>query len=486
MLFCYEMGVSTMSYTQKPNFKNVRYNIRENVNKDEMKELIKQGYCFSHSFHVNGEFGNKEKTINNFKQTNYIWFDFDDCIDDINNIYQRLTYKPNIAYTTISNMQDGKLNRFRLVYFTDFTIYSNDDYKYYLNILLNTIINNLGNDYLKCIDSSCNNVSQQMFGSNQESIIIDNDKIYNKNIFDDIINNYKIDNLLNKGKCSKNFKSNNIEKKRKILKVNEDITTSVSELIELLTATDIRQYQPILSNEHTAILDSEDVYTNVTEQDIYKINSLYDRNNKIQKVKQGYRNNMLYNWGIIIKNINPTITMHELTKSLYWLYIYRCEKSDDFNMLQVCNTAISVFKTDIEDLKDLGKRKYLINPEYKDLSRADKFKELGKARRKTRDNNILPYYDLNKSVKDNATELGYSENTIRNCLNDNNIKTTNQEKFGRFIVIYENCPDASIRQLMKLTNLSDKTVQNYKKKYNDLILNVEYDIKPVFNFQYSN
>ncbi len=486
MILSYEMGVSTKSYTQKPTFKNVRYNIRENVNKDEMKRLIQQGYCFSHSFHVNGEFGNKEKTINNFKQTNYIWFDFDDCINDISNVYQSLTYKPNIAYTTISNMQEGKSNRFRIIYFTDFIIYSNDDYKYYLNLLLNTIINDLGNDYLKYIDNSCANVSQQMFGSNQKSIIIDNDKIYNKNIFDDIINNYSIDDLLNKGKCSKNFKSNIIEKERKILKQDEEITTPVSELIELLTTTDMRQYQPILSNEHTAILDSEDIYTDVTEQDIYKINSLYNKENKIKKVRKGHRNKTLFSWGIIIKNINPNITIYELTKSLYWLYINRCERSDDFNMLQVCNTAISVFKTDIEDLKDLGKRKYLINPDYKDLSRADKFKELGKARRKTRDNNILPYYDFNKTPKENATELGWSENTIRNCLNDNNIKTTNQEKYDRFIVIYGNCPDASIRQLMKLTNLSDKTVQRYRKKYDDLILSVQYDIKPIFNFQYSN
>lgn len=486
MILSYEMGVSTQSYTQKPTFKNVRYNIKENVNKDEMIRLIQQGYCFSHSFNVNGEFGNKEKTINNFKQTNYLWFDFDDCIDDINNIYQRLTCKPNIAYTTISNMQEGKSNRFRIIYFTDFIIYSNDDYKYYLNLLLNTIITDLGNDYLKYIDNNCFNVSQQMFGSNQKSIIIDNDMIYNKSIFNDIISNYNIDNLLNKGKCSKNFKSNSIEKERKILKQDEEITTSVSELIKLLTATDIRQYQPLLTNEHTAILDSDDVYTNVTEQNIYKINSLYDKNNKRKKVKIGHRNKTLFSWGIIIRNINPNITIHELTKSLYWLYIYRCEKSDDFGMLQVCNTAISVYKTDIEDSKDLGRRKYLINPEYKDLSRTDKFKELGRARRKTRDNNILPNYDLNKSVKDNANELGVSENTIRNCLNDNCIKTTNQNKFDRFIVIYTNCPDASVRELNRLTGISTKTVQSYKKKYDDLILNVEYDIKPVFNFQYSN
>jgi hypothetical protein len=112
---------------------------------------------------------------------------------------------------------------------------------------------------------------------------------------------------INKGKCSKNFKSNSIEKERKILKQDEEITTSVSELIELLITTDIRQYQPILSNEHTAILDNDNIYTDVTKQDIYKINSLYDKNNKRKKARIGHRNKTLFSWGIIIRNINPNI-----------------------------------------------------------------------------------------------------------------------------------------------------------------------------------
>lgn len=458
-----KLGVSTKGYTTKPNFKYVRYCTKENVSIDEMVKLIQDGYSFSHVFCVNKEYGNSEKIITNFKQTNYIWFDFDDCVDSLNSIYQKLTYKPNLSYTTISNNQEGKSNRFRIMYILDFKINSNDSYKYYLNILLNTIIKDLGKEYLKYIDNKCFNVSLHMFGSNSNSTIITNNTIYNKSIFNDIINSYTIDNLLNKGKCSKKLKSNNLKKGRKILKQTEEITTPVSELIELLKSTDIRTYQPILSNEHLAILDN-DIYTDVSEQNIYKITALYNKNNKIQKVKNGHRNNMLFIWAITIRNISPNISIEDLVRHIYWLYTFRCERSNDFDMYQVCTIAINAYKSDLNDYRELGKRKYLINPNNKDLSRVDKAKALGKARKKTRDNNILPNYDFNKSLKENAIELGVSENTIRNCLNDNGIKTPNQTRYDKFIEIYNDNPNISIRQFVKLLGLSDKTVQKYKKK----------------------
>ena len=155
--------------------------------------------------------------------------------------------------------------------------------------------------------------------------------------------------------------------------------------------------------------------------------------------------------------------------------------------MDICNIAISVYKTNDKNLKELGKRKFLINPEKKHLPRKEKAKELGLARKKKRDNNILPYFDFNKSIKENAKDLGVCENTIRNCLKDNNLNTTNQNMFYIFIELYGYCPDFSIRQLSKLLGKSTKTVQNYKKKFNDLFLNLEYDYTiPIYNFQCSN
>lgn len=459
-----KLGVSTMNYTTKPNFKNVRYNVKENLSIDEWVQLIRSGYSFTHSFDVSAEYGNKEKTLANFKQTNFIWFDFDDCADSINKVYKKLTYKPNIAYTTISNLQKGKSHRFRLVYLIDFTIQSNDSYKYYLNLLLNTIINDLTKDYLKYIDNNCFNTSQQMFGSNINSTIITSDNTYNSNSFNEINANFKIYDYLNKNRCGRKLNNNILKKEKKILKQNDDITTSLSELIEMLQSFDVKLFSPTLTNEHLAIFDNDTIYTNVIDQNIYKINFLYDINNKIRKVNRGHRNNMLFNWGITIRNINPEIKIDELTKNLYWLYINHCTRSDDFNMMQVCTLAMSVLKADLDEYFFLGKRKYLIDPEQKHISRADKSKALGVARRRTRDLNILENYDFGKTVKENAKDLSISENTIRNCFNDNEIKLPNQEKFERFVEVYTSNPNASIRRLAELTKLSTKTVQGYIKK----------------------
>lgn len=380
-------------------------------------------------------------------------------------MYQKLTYKPNIAYTTISNLQEGKLHRFRLVYLTDFTIKSNDAYKSHLNLLLNTIINDLEKSYLKYIDNNCFNTSQQMFGSNLNSTIITNDNISDLNIFKEINVNYNIYDYLSKNKSGKKLNNNIIKKEKKILKQNEDITTSLTELIELLQSFDIKSFHPTLTNEHLALIENDTIYTNVSEQGIYKINFLYDTNNKIRRINKGYRNGMLFNWGITIRNINPEIKIEELTENLYWLYINRCVRSDDFNMAEVCTIALSAFKANLQEYTFLGKRKYLIAPEQKHISRSEKSKALGKARRKTRDKNILENYDLVKTVKENAKDLGISENTIRNCFKDNGIKTQNQEKYDRIVEIYINNPDISIRKLAELTGLSTKTVQGYVRKY---------------------
>ena len=133
-------------------------------------------------------------------------------------------------------------------------------------------------------------------------------------------------------------------------------------------------------------------------------------------------------------------------------------------MYQVSTIAISAYKANLNNYKELGKRKYIINPDNKELSRAEKVKALGRAKRKTRDKYILGNYDVSKSVKENAKDLGVAEGTIRNSFKDNDIKSPKQEKYERFIVICNQNPSASIRTLAKLTGLSDKTIQAYKKR----------------------
>ncbi len=451
-----KLGVSIKNYETKPDFVKVRYKVKE-INQEEFIYSIQHGYSFTHSMKVVGEYGCKEKTINNFDQTNYIWIDFDHCFTPLDEVWNKLQHKPSIGYTTISNSTNDY--RFRLIYLIDFKINSNEDYKYYLNILLNDIIDNIGKDYLKIIDNKCFNVSQQMFGSNQNCTLISSDIIYDINFFNNynnLIINY-IDN-----KCSKKLNDSICEAGEKTLTVNANITTLMNELKNI----NITHYQPIFSNKYNAILDGNNIYTYVEDQSIYEIKFFYSiTDKKYKKIPIGNRNNILYTMALVTKNIEPEITLTDLAKNLYWIYQFRTEHSDDFTLKNVCEIAISAYKTDITNYIELGKRKYLINPEHKYLSKKEKAKALGEAKRRKRDEIIFSDYDSLKTVKENAEEIGYSTKPVRKALKEHGLSTPNQQKYEAFCVaIYEN-PDASIRQLAKLTGLSDKTIQTYKKRF---------------------
>jgi hypothetical protein len=107
-----------------------------------------------------------------------------------------------------------------------------------------------------------------------------------------------IKNCLSLCGCSKNFNSS-IEKREREIKHIERNTTP---LIELLQSFDMEGFVPILSNEYNATFDPNAVYTDVSEQDIYKINFIYTSEGKIRKVPKGHRNPMLFSWGINCNN----------------------------------------------------------------------------------------------------------------------------------------------------------------------------------------
>ncbi len=458
-----KLGVSVKNYETKPDFMKVRYKTKE-IDKEEFVYSIQNGYSFTHSMGVFGEYGCKEKTIANFDQTNFVWVDFDHSHTSLEAVWDQLNCKPSIGYTTISNKIDDY--RFRLIYLIDFSINTNENYKYYLNVVLNSLINDLDKDFLNIIDNKCFNVAQTMFGSNQNCIVKSSDNIFNKDFFDNYTNNNHLNYYININNCSKKFNYSISAAKEKTYTVNENNTTTTHQLINELRNTDITNYQPIFSNKNNVILNDNDIYSYVGNQDIYEIKFLYSvTDDKYKKIPIGSRNNTLYTMGLITKNIQPDITLNDLAKNLYWIYTFRTEKGENFSLVDVCKIAESAYNTDVSNFTELGKRKYIINPEYRFLPKKEKIKALGVARREKRNEDIFSCYDLNKSIAENAQDLSYSPNTIRKALKENQLSTDNQKKFENFcIAICEN-PTASIRDLMKLTGLSDKTVQKYKKRF---------------------
>ena len=128
------LTISTNGYISKPSsdeIKKISY-IRRDVNIDEIVSHIKEGYVFSANFNEDytTTITQSDRRYENFISTPMVMFDLDRGIDcSLNELIDRLEYKPTIAYTTFSHQQDGKGNRYRLLYLFQEPIEDNDMYK---------------------------------------------------------------------------------------------------------------------------------------------------------------------------------------------------------------------------------------------------------------------------------------------------------------------------------------------------------------------
>lgn len=481
-----QLGISTKNFTQKPlgtEIRKIQFK-KESITIQEMAERIKQGYCFSHNFNTQQQvYGLREKTINAFDCTNYIWIDIDKCDMDLKSFYDQLNHKPTIAYTTLSNTDQNY--RYRLIYCLDFSVTSNEEYRRYLNVIVNDILNDLGNNFIQFIDRKCFNVSLMMYGSKSDCLLIQNDECIYTNqiikqikselesnestfIFKDLIGLKESNDLkeLNKLICSKVFNLNK-EEEKDVIDGNRKHTTPelCNQVIE--NYKNGFNYGLYLSNRQNINNVSEDLYIDVSNQYIYESNIYFKNKSKIPK---GNRRRVLYRNAIIIRNITPKIDTETLATVLYCLYKNHCEISAEFGILDVCHISQGVMNlnSDNDQLKNTGRRKYLFNKDHYssvDISREDKIKELAKCKRKKRDTFLQENYDWSKSVLDNAKSLNISKSTIYNFLNENNQSLNRDIKYSEFLELYNQHPQIrSVRKLAKLTGMSDKTVQKYKRR----------------------
>ena len=472
-----ELGISTNYFTQKPTpteIRRIQFR-KESITVNEMTNLIKEGYCFSHCFNTPQQtYGLHEKTINNFSGTNYLWIDIDQSVCSLESFYDQLKHKPTLAYTTLSNSVNNY--RYRLIYCLDFKITSNEEYKRYLNVFVNDIVNDLGNNFIQFIDRKCFNVSSMMFGSKMDCRLILNEKlIYTHQMIEQIKSElesnesvFKFKDLigLNELKCSKEFNLNKVIEENTITDNGYSTTSHLcNQVIE--NYKNGFNYQDYLTNVNTIKIESEELYIDVSDLFIYELN-LYSA--KGGKVPIGNRHGTLFRQGIILRNITPSITIEVLSTILYCLYKFHYQHSHDFGVYEVCNISQGVMKLNPDDVqfKNTGRRKYLFNKDHYssiDISREDKIKEFAKCKRRKRDTYLHKNYNWNKSVMDNTKSLHLSKSTIYNFLNENSHKLNRDIKYNEFLELYNQNPEIrSVRKLAKLTGISDKTVQKYKRR----------------------
>jgi hypothetical protein len=497
------LGVSQQGFKMKPNdFKSIRFN-KKSMDATELVEVIKRGHLICHNYGNMNEFGMKHKTNSNFKFTNLIWFDFDKCKYNIDELIKLAKIKPTLAYTTFSNTAID--NRFRFIYLMEDVVEDVQEYHLRTNLIFNLVFDaDICNSLIKekQIDTCCFSAHMAFLGSTSNSVKYFNPNVvlnfnfiknigkqlgffnsnnnvmnYTTNVSSDV--NYTYDTYLNFSDlyaCDKlkqyvEFKcqdfSINKDKKKKVekeivLENGKNMTLSTNEIIaQAKQMLFNKSYVPKLNNFENATLSSN-VYTYVGNDCIYSLNTYFGESKMVLDSK---RNKTTYHVANVIVNINLEISLSELVASIIWF-------RNRFYQNPLTYTDYEIFKT-AEKVKlnsernDRGKKKYLINPELKNgLTKKEKMKYLGEARKQKRDEEILPNFNCNLTVKENAEILGKCLSTIYKCLNENGININRDFEYEKFVGIYFNTIEASrtVRKMADITGISRAKSERFIKR----------------------
>lgn len=124
------LNITTEAFIEKPqNYSNLKF-IQVETSIDGMAELIKKGHGFTSLYNAKN-LVTKTKNKTNWKETWFLGYDIDKVNVSMDELYEKLSVKPSISYTTPSNEKEEGIYCYRLVYVLDKPINNIDEFKYY-------------------------------------------------------------------------------------------------------------------------------------------------------------------------------------------------------------------------------------------------------------------------------------------------------------------------------------------------------------------
>jgi biotin operon repressor len=208
------------------------------------------------------------------------------------------------------------------------------------------------------------------------------------------------------------------------------------------------------------ISDKNMIYHYVGNQNIYSLSTFM----KNGKVAVGKRHNTMKYHMFVIRNMYPNISISEMVSKLRWLVNLYYTNPFEITDEEIYRMSASVLKMGIKT--ETGKRKYILNPDYKYLTKSEKIKSFQKCKSLHTKDTILSGVDLSKSYTELSKELGYSTATIKKYLKIEGIdlvKLKAEEKFEMFKAIYSQPENQakSGRELARLTGISNSQINRY-------------------------
>ena len=329
----------------------------------------------------------------------------DDVECNLDELVSGLRYTPTIAYTTYSHQQEGKGNRYRLLYLFRVPISDTDIYKSIYQIL----IDNLG---FKLNDNCGGNVTQAVFGTNENCQIILTENIYSISDFD------TSDKVQNGHYNSIKKEEGNIIRLESPIQDNDYINDfwnmSYGDLLLKYSDT-----YPIF--EHTPLEDVDDdtpfimLPSNYIEIKRYWfMETVYDENgdkrysaSRVKKIKDGeHRRKKLFINGILRRKMVQDLSFEHLLNCMtYELYHYIDNSKDRISKKGLYDITLNIFYSDIDNYNGFNrgnKRKFIVNDRYCTKYTLNRKQVRNISRKVITYNQIGELYDFNLTDKQNV------------------------------------------------------------------------------------
>lgn len=448
----FEISISTKAYSDKNLIKwnSVEYQ-RQSITVEEFALLIKEGYCFCHSFKTNGIlFGLSEKKDANFLSADMVFVDIDDSDIVMNDYVGRLSKKPTLYYTTPNNHTE-KSNykyRFRLCYLFCLPIYTVETYHSLYDGIAESIRKDIQDVEIK---DNCGRTPSQQFSGNAkaECELYVTDNVFSHSDFPYQSNNVSFSSSLSisNGNLSKSAKKDDdtvigvkdliIADKSFISDIN---TLSPYDLIDKYrTKYRYFTHTELHFQDGYALIpsDYQEIYRQTYMDSFIKNNGDEIKFSAVKKLRDGdNRRKKLYIAGLIMKNILPNITFENL------LYNLICERTyyydNSFFVLSnkvLANIARNVVNIPLEKIQlqsKRTKRKFCVDKSYCAMLGISPNAMKNKVRKMLKDEEIGNAYDCSLSVAENLAafkemDISVGKSKLYQWCKENGINTKGEK-----------------------------------------------------------
>ena len=356
------LNITTEAFMEKPqSYSNLKF-IQVETSIEGMAELIKKGHGFTSLYNVKN-LVTKTKNKSNWKETWFLGYDIDHHKESMEDVYNKLTVKPSICYTTPSNKDNDYC--FRLIYVLNKPINNIDEFN-------NTYISFsyfLGIDEI--IDNHAKDCTRLFNGSYQCKQIINKEQVID-------LSKYSLKEY-SKILRPSNRKEENMHyyvdlEKRNDIKCDETVK---KDWFRLDYPEFYKKYMnKFVNRDRTYIEHTEDdpiIY--IPKDDYLQVERTFylDEKKKFHLViwKDGqHREYKIYNNMVIRRFITPTLTIEDILYDIAYEITYFFDNKDGgLSKSRMFRTAIDAMSVDLNKpnkLKDDYKcsKTFYVNKEY--------------------------------------------------------------------------------------------------------------------------